>query len=126
MIEIVCRPPKQLVILECTVYPSIEALAKTVEVIIRVGEPMFLKWAEGVAFSYTMVTPTSDILMKEFLQGRVYWSEVVYALMPQYQSTIRIGTLDIPVIDVSPNPLLREAAKWMKTNAQKQYQAATD
>jgi len=118
MVEIVCRPPKQLVILECTQYPSIEALAKTVAVIISVGESMVLKWAEGVAFSYSMVTPTSDTLMKEFLEGRVYWSDVVYALMPQYQPTIRVGTLDIPVIDVSPNLLLREAAKWMKTSAQ--------
>ena len=119
MVEIVCRPPKQLVILECTQYPSIEALAKTVAVIISVGESMVLKWAEGVAFSYSMVTPTSDTLMKEFLEGRVYWSDVVYALMPQYQPAIRVETLDIPVIDVSPNLLLREAAKWMKTNAQK-------
>lgn len=119
MIEIVCRLPKQLVILECTQYPSIDALAKTVAVIISVGETMFLKWAEGVAFSYTLITPTSDALIKEYLEGRVYWSDVIYALMPQYQPTIRVGTLDIPVVDVSPNPVLREAAKWMKANAQR-------
>ena len=118
MVEIVCRAPKQLVILECTQYSSIEALSKTLATIIRAGELLLLKWAEGVAFSYSLLTPTSDSLTKEFLEGRVYWTEVDFALMPEYKSTIKVGTLDIPVIDVSPNPLLREAAKWMKLSAQ--------
>ncbi len=119
MVEIVCRAPKQLVILECTKYPSIEALSMTIATIIRTGQPVILKWAEGVAFSYSLLTPTTDSLMNEFLEGRVYWTDVIFALMPEYRSPIRVGTLDIPVIDVSPNPTLREAAKWMKLTAQK-------
>jgi len=114
MFDIVCRPPKQLIILECTRYPSIEALSKTVAVIISAGETLFLKWAEGVVFSYTPIAPSTDLLLDEYVKGKVYWSDVVYALMPEYKQTIRVGTLDIPVIDVSPNPLLSEVAKWMK------------
>jgi hypothetical protein len=119
MVEIVCSPPKQLVILECTQYPSIEDLSKTIATIIRVGQPVILKWAEGVTFSHSLLPPTTDSLMKEFLEGRVYWTDVVFAMMPKYKSSIKEGTLDIPVIDVSPNPILREAAKWMKLGAQK-------
>ena len=118
MVEIVCSPPKQLVILECTQYPSIEALSKTIATIIRVRQPLVLKWAEGVTFSYSLLQPTTDSLMKEFLEGRIYWTDVVFALMPEYKSTIKVGTLDIPVIDVTPNPTLREATKWMKARAQ--------
>jgi len=118
MVEIICSPPKQLVILECTRYPSIEALAKTVAIIIRSGQPLVLKWAEGVTFSYSLLPPTTDSLMKEFLEGRIYWTDVVFAPMPEYRSTIQVGTLDIPVIDVSPNPILREAAEWMKAYAE--------
>ena len=118
MVEIVCSPPKQLVILECTQYPSIEALSNTIATIIRVGRPLVLKWAEGVTFSYSLLPPTTDGLMKELLEGRVYWTDVVFALMPEYESSIKVGTLDIPVIDVTPNPILREAAKWMKAGAQ--------
>ncbi|MDH5375853.1 MAG: hypothetical protein OEW95_08585 [Candidatus Bathyarchaeota archaeon] len=118
MVEIVCSPPKQLVILECTQYPSIEALSNTIATIIRVGRPLVLKWAEGVTFSYSFLPPTTDGLMKELLEGRVYWTDVVFALMPEYESSIKVGTLDIPVIDVTPNPILREAAKWMKAGAQ--------
>lgn len=118
-LKLFATPPKQLVILECTQYPSIEALSKTIATIIRVGQPIVLKWAEGVTFSYSLLPPTTDSLMKEFLEGRVYWTDVVFALMPEYKSTIKVGTLDIPVIDVSPNPILREAAEWMKLGAQK-------
>ena len=119
MVEVVCRAPKQLVILECTQYPSIEALSATIGTIMRAGQPVILKWAEGVTFSYSLLTPTTDSLMNEFLEGRVYWTDVIFALMPEYRSTIKVGTLDIPVIDVSPNPVMREAAKWMKLGAQK-------
>jgi len=114
MLDIVCRPPKQLIILECTRYPSVEALSKIVAVIISTGESVILKWTEGVVFSYTPIAPSTDLLLDEYVKGRVYWSDVVYALMPEYKQTIRVGTLDIPVIDVSPNPLLSEAARWMK------------
>ncbi len=117
MVEIVCSPPKQLVILECTQYPSLEALSSTIATIIRAGQPLVLKWAAGVTFSHSLLPPTTDSLMKEFLEGRIYWTDVVFALMPEYRSTIKVGTLDIPVIDVSPNPILRKAAEWLKTGA---------
>lgn len=114
MIDIVCQPPKKLIILECTHYPSVESLSKVVAVSISAGESVILKWAEGVVFSYTPIPPTTDLLMDEYVKGKVYWSDVIYALMPEYKQSIRVSTLDIPVIDVSPNPLLSEAAKWMK------------
>jgi hypothetical protein len=114
VVEIVCRPPKEVIFLECTKYPSLEALSSTIGTIIMTGQPIVLKWAEGVIFFYSPLPPTTDSLMKEFLEGTVYWVDVVYATMPEYKSTITLRTLDIPVIDVSPNPTLREVAKWMK------------
>jgi len=47
MVKIVCRPPKEVIFLECTKYPSVEALSTTIATIIRTGEPMVLKWAEA-------------------------------------------------------------------------------
>ncbi|HKZ93892.1 MAG TPA: hypothetical protein VJ249_04835 [Candidatus Bathyarchaeia archaeon] len=115
--DIVCRAPKELVILECTHYPSLEALSRIVAVIMSSGESVILKWAEGVVFSYNPIAPQTEVLVDEYIKGRIFWSDVVYALMPEYKQAIRVGTLDIPVIDVSPNPLLREAATWMKKHA---------
>jgi hypothetical protein len=104
-------------ILECTHYPSVEALAKTAATIVSQGESLILKWAEGVVFSYSPIAPSTDLLLDEYVKGRVYWSDVVYAIMPEYKQSLRVGSLDIPIIDVSPNPLLSEAARWMKKQA---------
>jgi len=114
MVDIVCRPPKEIIFLECTKYPSVESLSATIGTIIMTGQPIVLKWAEGVVFFYSPLPPTTDSLMEEFVVGKVYWTDVIYAFMPEYKSTIRLGTLDIPVIDVTPNPTLREVAKWMR------------
>jgi len=114
MFDIVCQPPKQLIVLECTHYPSVEALAKVVAIIISTGESVVLKWAEGVVFSYSPIAPSTDLLLDEYVKGKVYWSDVVYAIMPEYKQTVRVGTFDVPIIDVSPSPLLSEAARWMK------------
>ena len=119
MVKIVCRAPKEVVFLECTKYPSVNALSTTIATIIRTGEPMVLKWAEGVIFSYSLLPPTTDSVMKEFLEGRIYWEDVIYALMPEYKPIIRLGTLDIPVIDVTPYPTLRDVAKWLKAKGEK-------
>ncbi len=117
MFDIVCRPPKRLVILECTRYPSLEALARVVAIIISTGESIVLRWAEGVVFSYSPIPPSTELLLDEYVKGNVYWSDVVYAIMPEYKQTIRVSTLDVPVIDVSPSPLLSETARWMKKQA---------
>jgi hypothetical protein len=68
-------------------------------------------------FSYSPITPQTELLVDEYVKGRMFWSDVVYTLMPEYKQSIRIGAFDIPVIDVSPNPLLSEAARWMKKQA---------
>lgn len=115
--NIVCHAPKELVILECTHYPTLEALSRVVAVIVSSGESVILKWAEGVVFSYTAISPQTELLIDEYVKGRVFWSDVVYALMPEYKQSIRVGSFDIPVIDVSPSPLLSEAARWMKKQA---------
>jgi len=114
MVNVVCNPVKELMILECARYASADALARVIAIVISAGESVILKWAEGVVFMNTVLQPTSDELLAELLKGRMYWSEVYYAEMPEYKQTIRVGSLDIPVIDVSPNPLIRDAAKWLK------------
>lgn len=114
MVEFVCNPPKKVIVLECTEYPSLEAFSKVLATFMQTGSSVVLRWAEGVAFLYTYLHPTTDGLMKEFLEGRVYWSDVIFASMPEYRPIIKVGTIDIPVIDVTPNRVLREAANWMK------------
>ena len=116
MIKVNCQLPKEVIFLECTRYPSLEALSTTIATIIRTGEPMILRWAEGIVFSYSLLLPTTESVMKEFVNGRIYWDSVIYASMPKFKPIIPMGTLDIPVVDVTPNPTLKAVAKWMRAH----------
>ena len=55
--------------------------------------------------------------LENYLKGKMIWSSVNFALMPKYTPSIKVGGLEIPVINVSHHPVLREAAKWLKEHA---------
>jgi hypothetical protein len=77
-----------------------------------------LRWAEGVAFVNDSMPPTDEIV-REQLQGKIHWSVVQWALMPQYKNVIPITDISakIPVINVSDNNILCEVAKALKATA---------
>jgi hypothetical protein len=55
--------------------------------------------------------------MEHYLKGRIYWSSVSFALMPKYSISIKLSGLEVPVINVSEHPALKETAKWLKEQA---------
>lgn len=118
MVEIVHHPCKELVIGECTQYPTVEFLCGTLAAAIGGGRPIALNWANGVAFSFGRPPPTTEWLIKERLKGRIYWSSVVYALMPDYKPRMKVGKLDVRIIK-TVNPLLQQVANWLKGRAGK-------
>ena len=77
-----------------------------------------LLWAEGVTFNPTGMPATTDII-KENLQGRVHWSSVEWALMPEFKPFIEIPQtkVRIPILNVNANEILSEVAKWLKKSA---------
>lgn len=107
-------PAKELVILEMVEY-SLQELAQTSALIQETGRPMILNWAEGIVFYHSPIPFNSKELLKERKNGRIYWASVMFAVMPEYVPTLKVGPRDIPVV-ATPNPLLRKAAKWIKEN----------
>jgi hypothetical protein len=116
MVEILYEPAKQLIIMEAAQY-SLQEFTEILGAIIKAGQPFVLNWAEGVVFIRVPLSPTTKDLIKEFLEGRIYWSNVTFALMPQYRPTIKAMGYEIPVINVTPNIIMVEAAKWLKEHA---------
>ena len=107
-------PATELVILEMVEY-SLEEIAQTSALIQETGRPIILNWAEGIVFHHSPLPFNTKELLKERKNGRIYWASVIFALMPQYVPTLKIGPRDIPVV-ATPNPLLKRAAKWIKEN----------
>ncbi len=114
MVDIIHQPIREIVIMEHVAYPTPEKLALNLAVAIRAGQPAVLHWAEGLAFIHLPIPPTTELTMKHYLDGRVYWSSTAYAPMPSYKQIVRVDSMEIPVIDVTPNHSLRQVAQWLK------------
>ena len=115
-IRIVYKPAREIVILDYFQF-SMEKLDQMFGRLLQSGVPISAQWAEGVIFLYFPLVPDTDELMEQYLKGRIYWSSVSFALMPKYSTSVKLSGLEIPVIDVSEHPVLRESAKWLREQA---------
>ena len=118
MVKITYAPWKEIIIHEAIEYPLKEFInIRSVGVPTGgVGKPLL--WAEGVVFTRAVMPPSPD-MVKENLEGRIHFSGIEWALMPQFKSFVEImeTKVKIPVINVSSNAILSEVAKWLKQSA---------
>jgi hypothetical protein len=114
-VNISYEPFKEVVIMEQTMFASPDDMARFTSVIAG-GKLAGLYWAEGVVFLYFPLPPSNTAVAKMLIEsGKVYWTFVGFALMPKYLPTIETKEkMIVPVIDISPNPLLRKVARWLK------------
>lgn len=115
-VKIIYQPPKEIVILDYFQF-SKERLNQMFARIVHSGLPVMAQWAEGVLFIYFPLVPDTNDLLENYLDGRIFWSSVNFALMPKYAPSIKVTGLEIAVIDVSEHPILRESAKWLRKHA---------
>ncbi len=59
-----------------------------------------------------------EALPDEYVKGKIYASNVSHAPMAKYNNLIRVGNMEVPVIDVSSNIALRDLAQWIRENQQ--------
>jgi len=116
MVDIVHEPYRQLVIKEYSEYPSPEDLVASL--LAAPGVTARLLWANGVLFTPVLLPPATEVLSKAFLEGKVYWSSVAFALMPEYSPSVKTHRgPEVDVVDVTPNDILRQAAAWLKARS---------
>lgn len=115
LVKVTFKPWEEVVIHEVICH-SLEDLIKLSSFGVQPGglAPP-LNWAEGVVFRQSPMPPNDEVV-KEMLQGRIHWSAVAYALMPEYKNVIPITDINakIPVLDASSNAILCEIAKILK------------
>jgi hypothetical protein len=114
MIDILYSPIRQIYIMEVVKFDTKEELANIAAVLFRIGQPSVLNWADGIVFTGAPLAPTSTHILKELIQGRSYWLSLSYAPMPQYSDKVSVGTIDVPVIDMSRSTVARQVVGWLK------------
>jgi len=103
--------------MDYTQYPNPEILATNLTFSIQSGQSVAILWSGGIAFIPAPIHPDTEIIAKEYLEGRIIWPTVVFSLMPKYQQLIKVGALELPLIDVTSDPILKKAALWLKNKA---------
>ena len=111
--KITFQPTKNIIILELAEFSS-KDFFKRVELMARSGHPVALNWAEGIVFLAIPYHPESDAIIEQALKGTVYLASVLFSSMPEYQSIKKIGAREVPIIDQTSIPYLRQVAIWLK------------
>ena len=112
-IEVIVRPIKKIVIFECTEFSN-EEFFKRVELMAMSGQPVVLNWAEEIVFLALPYQPESDIIIEQTMKGTIYWAGVMFSSMSKYQPIKKFGAREVPIIDQTPIPYLRQVAQWLK------------
>ena len=112
-IEIIVQPIKKIVIFECTEFSN-EEFFKRIELMAMSGQPLVLNWAEGIVFLSLPYQPDSDIIIEEAMKGTIYLAGVMFSSMPKYQPIKKFGAREVPIIDQTSIPYLRQVAQWLK------------
>ncbi|MGQ9680160.1 MAG: hypothetical protein ACUVV4_05285 [Candidatus Bathyarchaeia archaeon] len=110
-------PAKELIILEMAEY-ELNELMEACRLMLESGRPVVLNWAEGVVYHHNPIPFNMKEFIEERKKGRIYWSSVIFALMPEYTPIMKIGVREIPIL-ATPNPILRQVAKWLKARSNK-------
>lgn len=121
MVTIVYEPWREIVIHEATRF-SLDDLVRRRTLGVEAGAlSKQLLWAEGVLFTYNIMPVTTDTV-KEQMQGRIHWSSVQFALMPEAELKefiiIKETNVKVPVINVNNSPTFRTVANWLKEHAE--------
>jgi len=114
LVKISYKPPKEIVVFNCVEYP-LDEFKKRLKMARATGQVVPLHWAKGVVF-LPVALPETEAL-EERMEGRMFISNVVYALMPNYEPNI---ARDIPVVDSTYDNTLKELAKWLKKHSKEQ------
>jgi hypothetical protein len=116
-IEIVEYPIKKIVILSTTQLSLEEFFMRmvlTAKALAMAGQSLALSWAEGIIFFISPYHSDSDIIIEETLKGTQYFSGVIFASMPRYESAKKVSGGEIPIIDQTSLPEMKQIAQWLK------------
>lgn len=120
MTEVSYEPRKKVIIHEYSRYDTIESLIRNGFAGAPPGAEVVVRWVDGIVFSH-LTYPMTDSITKELIEGRLHWDHVSFAPMEEYQESVSFVNLPITVkiVDVSPNPVFCDIAKFIKEKLMK-------
>ena len=79
----------------------------------KMGQPILLTWAEGVVFVTQPIPPPE--MPDDYARGDLYVASVSFAPMPEYSQSVKFGTVEMGVLDLSKSPMSTELGRFLKS-----------
>jgi len=115
MVKITYEPINEIVIKEYVRFERVEDLVYIFAQLRAGGAPVSLSWANGLVFVSSILPPENDEIMEAFLKGKVYWTNVSFAKMPEYKPLIETRErVQVPVINLSSSSVIVQIMEWLK------------
>lgn len=111
--EIKFRPVKEIVILEEIEYDTPKDLFKDLIAGTPSGASVVALWAEGIVFRHNGLPLKVESVAKERMKGKVYWSDVKYAKMPEFRESETVDSGSVGIVKAEA-PALKEVAKKLR------------
>lgn len=115
MVKITYEPINEIVIKEYVHFDKVEELIYIFAQLRASGAPVSLNWANGLVFIHSPLPPTDENVMEEYLKGKIYWTNVSFAEMPEYKPLIETRErIQVPIINLSSSPIIVQVTEWLK------------
>jgi hypothetical protein len=75
---------------------------------------MMLNWVDGIVFLAFPADVRLDEVKEQSAKGVVYFATVLYATQPAYQSSVKVGAYQIPVLNQTKSRIFTSLAYWLK------------
>lgn len=113
MVKVIFESWKKIIIHEAIRYSLDDLLAMRVMGLREGTTAPPLLWAQEVIFDRVVMPPTEDVIREQLL-GKIHYSSIEWAAMAEFVNFKKVKGVEIPIINVSLNPTLREVAKALK------------
>src|SRR3989442_1291999 len=107
-----CEKKPCLYICPAQVYVWEQQLVTAFTFLMKMGQPILLTWSEGVVFVTQPIPPPE--MPDDYARGDLYVASISYAPMPEYSQNVRVGNVEMGVIDLSRSPVSVELGKFLK------------
>jgi hypothetical protein len=115
MVKIAYEPINEIVIKDYIRFEKVEDLIYILAQLRAGGAPVALSWANGLVFVNSVLSPDNENIMDDFLKGKMYWTNVSFAEMPEYKSLIETRErVQVPILNLSSSPIVVQVMDWLK------------
>ncbi len=113
IIPVEYRPLTKIVVLDVLKLDAQDLFNRVAGLRMHQGGTM-LNWVDGIVFLAFPADIRLNEVKEQSTKGVVYFATVLYAAQPTYQSSVKVGAYQIPVLNQTKSRTFKSLVRWLK------------